>query len=811
MSSVKTKGRQMEDEAEMLKCQQGHLSVMGFVHRSGRMRSTGTGRSIEKGGMEEEEEECEMHKGERETYEYCMGMAGDSVDFAIGEIGKGMQKKGLMRNSLVVQLAAMRESRPKTPKKWRCPEGRMLMDCRGGMYLALVWLAAAVQCRYCDINATEFVAASYLAECLDNYPVEELGELVETVKKYLEGYALRDRVLALPAPYSGLSFDVVGELERIGEVQYRSGYKKHMDVGAALSRLKDPHTMYTMPCYNYYGYFSPYSFEIAYEEETGQPRAVYAVPGAMESLFEACLYRGLVEDIRDCAVVNISYDGAGYRAEEPWETIARWADENVMMSRSRAARVNAALQMYFSYRLAGLFRRPESDTIRVRYVDGEGAVRETSWMMYGMSGADIYDITRLCPLKESANGTDTQGGGSKQAAALSNWGAQHRGRGRAGAARAVVGESERRQQRKLREITRQTLMGHAFGRLNFTRSQAQQGHRGRGATNAAANVRFSEKVLLEQGSVGRRRLGTAALRDCGNTGGRAQNHLNTTQFGEGGGSALVIKERRSGGWGTGSNGKYRVTKQRLPRLRIRRGGNEHALLNISGEGREAGAGGKRRSVGEQRDGIGLVWKRGENAAGGGSEAEEEDVTVLYESEAFSAYYVESERIGVLNVDSFSPEDEKQFVASVFETLRWLREEGEKGEKGEKREGEAGKVRVVVDVRGNTGGSAGLGRGLLHVLFPGEYPLYGRERFVKSMGNMLVAEGLAGDGGVEAVEYETQKKKEKWLSEEEVREEEWRRGGAAGACVDAGVCAEQGGERPVWEVGGVGGVGRGEAV
>eukprot|EP00770_Monocercomonoides_exilis_P013806 MONOS_13753.1-p1 / transcript=MONOS_13753.1 / gene=MONOS_13753 / organism=Monocercomonoides_exilis_PA203 / gene_product=unspecified product / transcript_product=unspecified product / location=Mono_scaffold00877:5360-9887(-) / protein_length=1329 / sequence_SO=supercontig / SO=protein_coding / is_pseudo=false len=836
MSSVKTKGRQMEDEAEMLKCQQGHLSVMGFVHRSGRMRSTGTGRSIEKGGMEEEEEECEMHKGERERHMniawgwlvtvwrcfegfvilwmmcerrfgsieqphhkqregrsmfaagvfwllrevLCTGSAMIAVDFAIGEIGKGMQKKGLMRNSLVVQLAAMRESRPKTPKKWRCPEGRMLMDCRGGdsakrifcsrMYLALVWLAAAVQCRYCDINATEFVAASYLAECLDNYPVEELGELVETVKKYLEGYALRDRVLALPAPYSGLSFDVVGELERIGEVQYRSGYKKHMDVGAALSRLKDPHTMYTMPCYNYYGYFSPYSFEIAYEEETGQPRAVYAVPGAMESLFEACLYRGLVEDIRDCAVVNISYDGAGYRAEEPWETIARWADENVMMSRSRAARVNAALQMYFSYRLAGLFRRPESDTIRVRYVDGEGAVRETSWMMYGMSGADIYDITRLCPLKESANGTDTQGGGSKQAAALSNWGAQHRGRGRAGAARAVVGESERRQQRKLREITRQTLMGHAFGRLNFTRSQAQQGHRGRGATNAAANVRFSEKVLLEQGSVGRRRLGTAALRDCGSTGGRAQNHLNTTQFGEGGGSALVIKERRSGGWGTGSNGKYRVTKQRLPRLRIRRGGNEHALLNISGEGREAGAGGKRRSVGEQRDGIGLVWKRGENAAGGGSEAEEEDVTVLYESEAFSAYYVESERIGVLNVDSFSPEDEKQFVASVFETLRWLREEGEKGEKGEKREGEAGKVRVVVDVRGNTGGSAGLGRGLLHVLFPGEYPLYGRERFVKSMGNMLVAEGLAGDGGVEAVEYETQKKKEKWLSEEEVREE-----------------------------------------
>ncbi|KAH7814723.1 uncharacterized protein MONOS_13753 [Monocercomonoides exilis] len=845
MSSVKTKGRQMEDEAEMLKCQQGHLSVMGFVHRSGRMRSTGTGRSIEKGGMEEEEEECEMHKGERERHMniawgwlvtvwrcfegfvilwmmcerrfgsieqphhkqregrsmfaagvfwllrevLCTGSAMIAVDFAIGEIGKGMQKKGLMRNSLVVQLAAMRESRPKTPKKWRCPEGRMLMDCRGGMYLALVWLAAAVQCRYCDINATEFVAASYLAECLDNYPcvcclMHQNGCLRRAVLcagggargAGGDGEEVSGGICAA-GPGAGAAGAVQRAVVRRGggagadrEVQYRSGYKKHMDVGAALSRLKDPHTMYTMPCYNYYGYFSPYSFEIAYEEETGQPRAVYAVPGAMESLFEACLYRGLVEDIRDCAVVNISYDGAGYRAEEPWETIARWADENVMMSRSRAARVNAALQMYFSYRLAGLFRRPESDTIRVRYVDGEGAVRETSWMMYGMSGADIYDITRLCPLKESANGTDTQGGGSKQAAALSNWGAQHRGRGRAGAARAVVGESERRQQRKLREITRQTLMGHAFGRLNFTRSQAQQGHRGRGATNAAANVRFSEKVLLEQGSVGRRRLGTAALRDCGSTGGRAQNHLNTTQFGEGGGSALVIKERRSGGWGTGSNGKYRVTKQRLPRLRIRRGGNEHALLNISGEGREAGAGGKRRSVGEQRDGIGLVWKRGENAAGGGSEAEEEDVTVLYESEAFSAYYVESERIGVLNVDSFSPEDEKQFVASVFETLRWLREEGEKGEKGEKREGEAGKVRVVVDVRGNTGGSAGRGRGLLHVLFPGEYPLYGRERFVKSMGNMLVAEGLAGDGGVEAVEYETQKKKEKWLSEEEVREE-----------------------------------------
>ncbi|KAH7814888.1 uncharacterized protein MONOS_18391 [Monocercomonoides exilis] len=807
MSSVKTKGRQMEDEAEMLKCQQGHLSVMGFVHRSGRMRSTGTGRSIEKGGMEEEEEECEMHKGERERHMniawgwlvtvwrcfegfvilwmmcerrfgsieqphhkqregrsmfaagvfwllrevLCTGSAMIAVDFAIGEIGKGMQKKGLMRNSLVVQLAAMRESRPKTPKKWRCPEGRMLMDCRGGMYLALVWLAAAVQCRYCDINATEFVAASYLAECLDNYPVEELGELVETVKKYLEGYALRDRVLALPAPYSGLSFDVVGELERIGEVQYRSGYKKHMDVGAALSRLKDPHTMYTMPCYNYYGYFSPYSFEIAYEEETGQPRAVYAVPGAMESLFEACLYRGLVEDIRDCAVVNISYDGAGYRAEEPWETIARWADENVMMSRSRAARVNAALQMYFSYRLAGLFRRPESDTIRVRYV--EGAVRETSWMMYGMSGADIYDITRLCPLKESANGTDTQGGGSKQAAALSNWGAQHRGRGERGCKGSCWG--------KRAEAAEEAAGDHAADADGACVWQAELHE-------------DSERAVFRESAFGAGKRGAQAFGHSSTAGlrqhrGRAQNHLNTTQFGEGGGSALVIKERRSGGWGTGSNGKYRVTKQRLPRLRIRRGGNEHALLNISGEGREAGAGGKRRSVGEQRDGIGLVWKRGENAAGGGSEAEEEDVTVLYESEAFSAYYVESERIGVLNVDSFSPEDEKQFVASVFETLRWLREEGEKGEKGEKREGEAGKVRVVVDVRGNTG-SAGLGRGLLHVLFPGEYPLYGRERFVKSMGNMLVAEGLAGDGGVEAVEYETQKKKEKWLSEEEVREE-----------------------------------------
>ncbi|KAH7823475.1 uncharacterized protein MONOS_17556 [Monocercomonoides exilis] len=601
------------------------------------------------GGMEEEEEECEMHKGERETYEYCMGMAGDC-----------MQKKGLMRNSLVVQLAAMRESRPKTPKM-EMP-GRTDAD-------GLSWGKE----NFLQQDVFGVGVAGRSAVPLLRHQCDRVcgGVVPGGVPGQLSGGGARgaggdgEEVsggICAAGPGAGAAGAVQravvrrgGELERIGEVQYRSGYKKHMDVGAALSRLKDPHTMYTMPCYNYYGYFSPYSFEIAYEEETGQPRAVYAVPGAMESLFEACLYRGLVEDIRDCAVVNISYDGAGYRAEEPWETIARWADENVMMSRSRAARE------------AGVGHDPGAV-----YVDGGWAVRETSWMMYGMSGADIYDITLPA---EGECERDRHAGRRQQAGSS--------------LVRLGCWESERRQQRA-REITRQTLMGHAFGRLNFTRSQAQQGHRGRGATNAAANVRFPRKCFWsrKRGAQAFGHSSTAGLRQHR---GRAQNHLNTTQFGEGGGSALVIKE--PGGGRTGSNGKYRVKGER--------------------QEQEARGG----ALGKRWHWIG-VEKR-ENAAGGGSEAEEEDVTVL-------------------------PEDEKQFVAVCLRLCggcgRKGRRRGRRGEKGRR----GRKVRVVVDVRGNTGVSRA-GAGLLHVLFPGSIRCM-RQRFVKSMGNMLVAEELAGETG-----------------------------------------------------------------
>ncbi|KAA6375325.1 MAG: hypothetical protein EZS28_029148 [Streblomastix strix] len=154
--------------------------------------------------------------------------------------------------------------------------------------------------------------------------------------------------------------DINSKLDSIIPSNYDNGYDFYKDVMMAVSELRDSNTRFIPPCTSIFAYVLPYGFRFVQNESDSKIK-VFLTDSPIRGVTEAYLEIEGNEDFRGHEIMNINLDGGTLPSEDASVTISKWAYENVMISKDQTAQLNAALNLFISYRPANMFPYPESN------------------------------------------------------------------------------------------------------------------------------------------------------------------------------------------------------------------------------------------------------------------------------------------------------------------------------------------------------------------------------------------------------------------------------------------------------------------
>ncbi|KAH7831990.1 uncharacterized protein MONOS_1136 [Monocercomonoides exilis] len=247
----------------------------------------------------------------------------------------------------------------------------------------------------CNMESNTIYSPINLLTCLNGFSIDDTDGLIALSKKYLSGYAYRDRMLNPPSPFEGSAVDILEILDAIESTVFENGFQKHVALTRAFLTLNDPHTSYGIPCSDQFCVVCPYNFYIEYGSN-GAAARVIAVEGIIEGLLDLCINEGM-EDIRGSEIVEIALDGETFDGKSAVDTLVEWAVENVGISRTPAPRVSYTLMMQFSYRTGGDIGTLQSESIAVRFKNENGDIMQMSIPFLALASGSFTDVNAFCP------------------------------------------------------------------------------------------------------------------------------------------------------------------------------------------------------------------------------------------------------------------------------------------------------------------------------------------------------------------------------------------------------------------------------
>ncbi|KAH7819821.1 uncharacterized protein MONOS_3642 [Monocercomonoides exilis] len=258
-----------------------------------------------------------------------------------------------------------------------------------------------------------------IAQCLKHLPYKkgegETLETMKTVRSYIDSYAYRDTMVNPPEPFSG--FDIVTELDKIENTEYKNGLEYHLAISRAFNKLEDAHTNYVFPCSTLFTFIFPFRFVFEVPDPSKPKEIVVKVAGSiLGDATNKFIKEGGV-NIIDKEVVRLDLpDLEGSGNEKPEVAIAKWADKYSIHSRTSAAKLAFSIteEVFFQRSLVA-FPIPNGNIgVTVKTAEGE---QKVDVPFYAYSLANVTDVdemlTKICPLKEKMQRSNT----SKQASA----------------------------------------------------------------------------------------------------------------------------------------------------------------------------------------------------------------------------------------------------------------------------------------------------------------------------------------------------------------------------------------------------------
>ncbi|KAH7823251.1 uncharacterized protein MONOS_823 [Monocercomonoides exilis] len=268
--------------------------------------------------------------------------------------------------------------------------------------LILLFAASFVLCEPCTFDPNNIYEWAEIETCLKTLPwkkdLEETKNVIDILLKNMESYAFRDTLLLPPKPFDKLAMDVVQELKDINEKEWDDGYAFHEEISRVIAKMKDPDTFYSFPCSEYFSYVLPFQFVIEIVKNgDAEELQVKAKEAADPEVTKHHIGLNRL-DLTDKVITAIALDGEDFKDnEKPEETIARWAEANVRISRSPAARLNYALRVLFSTRTVSDIPRPKGP-LKVRYKNGDDDL-EGEIQFYGKVSEKMSSLDEKCGAK----------------------------------------------------------------------------------------------------------------------------------------------------------------------------------------------------------------------------------------------------------------------------------------------------------------------------------------------------------------------------------------------------------------------------
>ncbi|KAA6393847.1 MAG: hypothetical protein EZS28_010623, partial [Streblomastix strix] len=193
----------------------------------------------------------------------------------------------------------------------------------------------------CNMKAGGIYPLDYGLICMRSIPLtsNEKSITINLLKEYLNSYAFLDTSLnptGSPIGYGKHAVDIIGSLNSISaNISYNNTFDFYESIMILLNNLKDPHTIFTPPCVSKFNYLF-FNFKVN-QNQTDKTFYITIKSNGNDYIVDKINIKGLpIYDPND----NSSINEGTYPA---LEAIAKWADEEVSISRNPITRMNYAL------------------------------------------------------------------------------------------------------------------------------------------------------------------------------------------------------------------------------------------------------------------------------------------------------------------------------------------------------------------------------------------------------------------------------------------------------------------------------------
>ncbi|KAH7830324.1 uncharacterized protein MONOS_5485 [Monocercomonoides exilis] len=585
------------------------------------------------------------------------------------------------------------------------------------IFVCIFLLSTATYGELCNITKTQLIQASELSKCLSNFPLDETKDLVSRIKNLLEGYAFRDILMNPPPDYNDKPIDILSVLDEIDNKNYTNGFEKHLDVVKSLRRMRDPHTDYNPPCFNEAAYVTPFSIGFEFSKNGSFLKAV-VTKGMMPGLAELCLLFGQVENVLGCEVKAISLNGKGFpKNETPIETLAKWADEEIGISRSRAARLNLAIQSQFSYRMAGIFDCPPDYWNILCIVDGKE--KDVKVPFYGLTGADIQNVTEWCsePGKSKTDEDEDKTEGGQELNSYSDYKAEKPASAQLNSLRSYFpyNSKMKRSRGMPLERAKEIYLDSVASKSKLLQITMTAPYNFLGiSSNASISEYFDPKDYF------------------GYT--FSPKLINNSK------KSVRLKNFQSFELEKPSQQLHFAYHNRLSEQTENTSKTSNVVsVNIPH---------KAKVILTQTSKNDEVPNENETKVEDEDESDDVKSYLITSTSEIMSYYMPDLKVGLFAISSFMPGNTDSFVKATFDTMKYLKLKNCR--------------KLVIDLRSNTGGSVDLVRGLVRLLFPSLHPLYGRVDLAHSQINDHASPLLADQYRVIMTDFETLQPNDRWF-------------------------------------------------
>ena len=205
-----------------------------------------------------------------------------------------------------------------------------------------------------------------------------------------------------PEPLKSLYIDLNKRLDEIKFEANDTPYTYYMKFVNLMKELRDPHTLFTPPCFSNFAFILPYAFTVAVNDGT---RVVKAIPSHVRNITNYWIEEQKKVDLLNAEITRMSLSGKEEDLKPALKVISDWAESNVALSKFAHARLNRALYNDFHSRTASQYDYP-GESLLVEYVKN-GTVGKVSLSWYGIATKEMDGLDSLCPLWKDVNATQT--------------------------------------------------------------------------------------------------------------------------------------------------------------------------------------------------------------------------------------------------------------------------------------------------------------------------------------------------------------------------------------------------------------------